>query len=41
MDRIYVIDDGAVVQQGTYQALMEQPEGRFARLFRSGVQMNG
>lgn len=33
MDRIYVIDDGAVVQQGTYPALMSQPTGRFARLF--------
>lgn len=33
MDRIYVIDDGAVVQQGTYAALMSHPTGRFARLF--------
>ncbi|WP_433168311.1 ATP-binding cassette domain-containing protein [Kribbella sp. CA-247076] len=33
MDRIYVIDHGAVVQQGTYTQLMSQPEGRFARLF--------
>jgi len=33
MDRIYVIDDGSVVQQGTYPDLMAQPHGRFARLF--------
>ncbi|MFB6722682.1 ATP-binding cassette domain-containing protein [Kribbella sp. NPDC056345] len=33
LDRIYVIDDGKVVQQGTYQELMAQPAGRFARLF--------
>ncbi|MFD7156971.1 ATP-binding cassette domain-containing protein [Kribbella sp. NPDC059898] len=33
MDRIYVVDDGRVVQQGTYQELIAQPEGRFARLF--------
>jgi ABC-type multidrug transport system fused ATPase/permease subunit len=33
MDRIYVIDAGSVVQQGTYPELMAQPEGRFARLF--------
>ncbi|GAA1613531.1 MULTISPECIES: ABC transporter ATP-binding protein [Kribbella] len=33
MDRIYVVDDGHVVQQGTYQQLMTQSEGRFARLF--------
>jgi len=33
MDRIYVIDSGSVVQQGTYPELMSQPEGRFARLF--------
>lgn len=33
MDRIYVIDDGQVVQQGTYDELMSQPASRFARLF--------
>ena len=33
MDRIYVIDNGSVVQQGTYPELMGQPDGRFARLF--------
>ncbi|MEU8223186.1 ABC transporter ATP-binding protein [Kribbella sp. NPDC048915] len=33
MDRIYVIDAGAVVQQGTYDELMNHPDGRFARLF--------
>ncbi|MFG1812946.1 ATP-binding cassette domain-containing protein [Kribbella sp. NPDC049174] len=33
MDRIYVIDGGSVVQQGTYPELMSQPDGRFARLF--------
>ncbi|GAA3086872.1 ATP-binding cassette subfamily B protein [Kribbella aluminosa] len=33
MDRIYVVDEGRVVQQGTYQNLIAQPEGRFARLF--------
>ncbi|GAA1553222.1 hypothetical protein GCM10009804_07720 [Kribbella hippodromi] len=33
MDRIYVIDAGAVVQQGTYAELMSQPTGRFAQLF--------
>ncbi|MFF0268881.1 ATP-binding cassette domain-containing protein [Kribbella sp. NPDC004536] len=33
MDRIYVLDAGTVVQQGTYPQLMSQPTGRFARLF--------
>lgn len=33
MDRIYVIDAGSVVQQGTYPELMAQPNDRFARLF--------
>ncbi len=33
MDRIYVIDHGSVVQQGTYSELMSQPSGRFAQLF--------
>lgn len=33
MDRIYVIDAGSVLQCGTYQELMSQPDGRFARLF--------
>ena len=33
MDRIYVIDAGTVVQQGTYDDLMNRPDGRFARLF--------
>jgi len=36
MDRIYVIDAGSVVQQGTYRELMSQPEGRFAHLFATG-----
>ncbi|GAB3926605.1 hypothetical protein GCM10029976_021560 [Kribbella albertanoniae] len=33
MDRIYVIDAGSVVQQGTYQQLIAHPDGRFATLF--------
>jgi ATP-binding cassette subfamily B protein len=33
MDRIYVIDGGTVVQQGTYPELMARQNGRFARLF--------
>ncbi|WP_238151220.1 ATP-binding cassette domain-containing protein [Kribbella sindirgiensis] len=33
MDRIYLIDDGTVVQQGTYDDLMADPTTRFARLF--------
>jgi len=33
MDRIYVIDGGTVVQQGTYRQLMAEADGRFARLF--------
>jgi ATP-binding cassette subfamily B protein len=36
LTRHYVIDAGAVVQQGTYQELMSQPGGRFARLFATG-----
>lgn len=32
MDRIYVIDDGAVVQQGSYEELMEVA-GRFSEIF--------
>ncbi|WP_238155266.1 ATP-binding cassette domain-containing protein [Kribbella soli] len=33
MDRIYVIDNGTVAQQGTYDDLMTDPTTRFARLF--------
>jgi len=33
MDRIYVIDHGSVVQQGTFAELMSQQSGRFAQLF--------
>ncbi|HET6737449.1 MAG TPA: ABC transporter ATP-binding protein [Kribbella sp.] len=33
MDRIYVIDEGTVVEQGTYDELMSRPTSRFARLF--------
>ncbi|MGZ0146597.1 ATP-binding cassette domain-containing protein [Kribbella sp. WER1] len=33
MDRIYVVDDGRVVEEGTYHHLISRPEGRFARLF--------
>lgn len=33
MDRIYVLDHGTVVQQGTYRQLISQPNGPFARLF--------
>ncbi|MGW6201620.1 ATP-binding cassette domain-containing protein [Kribbella sp. NPDC055110] len=33
MDRIYVIDNGTVVQQGTYDDLMTDPTTRFPRLF--------
>ncbi|MGC4942743.1 ATP-binding cassette domain-containing protein [Kribbella sp. DT2] len=34
MDRIYVLDDGAVVQQGRYDELLAAADGRFARMFR-------
>jgi ATP-binding cassette subfamily B protein len=33
MDRIYVIDEGAVVEQGTYGDLLARPGGRFAEIF--------
>jgi ATP-binding cassette subfamily B protein len=33
MDRIYVIDGGAVVQEGTYADLVSQRDGRFAEIF--------
>ncbi|TDO60911.1 ATP-binding cassette subfamily B protein [Kribbella sp. VKM Ac-2571] len=33
MDRIYVMDNGTVAQQGTYDELMNDPTTRFARLF--------
>lgn len=33
MDRIYVIDHGSVMQQGTFAELMSQQSGRFAQLF--------
>ncbi len=33
MDRIYVIDNGTVAQQGTYDELMADPTTRFPRLF--------
>jgi ATP-binding cassette subfamily B protein len=33
MDRIYVIDAGSLVQCGTYDELIAQPNGRCARLF--------
>jgi ATP-binding cassette subfamily B protein len=33
MDRIYVIDGGSVVQEGTYADLVSQRGGRFAEIF--------
>ncbi|WP_432949673.1 hypothetical protein ACQPXM_17080 [Kribbella sp. CA-253562] len=33
MDRIYVLDDGGVVQQGRYDELLAIEHGRFAQLF--------
>jgi ATP-binding cassette subfamily B protein len=33
MDRIYVIDEGRVVQQGNYAELVAVPDGRFAEIF--------
>ncbi|ADB32020.1 ABC transporter related protein [Kribbella flavida DSM 17836] len=33
MDRIYVLDDGVVVQQGRYEQLLGVRDGRFARIF--------
>ncbi|TWD83553.1 ATP-binding cassette subfamily B protein [Kribbella amoyensis] len=33
MDRIYVIDDGAVVEQGTYASLLADQGSRFAAIF--------
>ncbi|WP_350276969.1 ABC transporter ATP-binding protein [Kribbella sp. HUAS MG21] len=38
MDRIYVLDHGTVVQQGSYDELMACPDGRFARLFAAQQQ---
>jgi ATP-binding cassette subfamily B protein len=37
MDRIYVIDGGAVVQEGTYADLVSQRDGRFAEIFAGQV----
>ncbi|GAA1513291.1 hypothetical protein GCM10009741_08950 [Kribbella lupini] len=34
MDRIYVLDDGVVVQQGRYDELLAMDGGRFAEMFR-------
>ncbi|MEV6284689.1 ATP-binding cassette domain-containing protein [Kribbella sp. NPDC051770] len=33
MDRIYVLDDGVVVQVGRYGELLDRQDGRFAQLF--------
>jgi len=33
MERIYVVDGGSVVQEGTYADLVSQPHGRFAEIF--------
>jgi ATP-binding cassette subfamily B protein len=33
MDRIYVIDEGRVVQKGSYAELFAVPDGRFAEIF--------
>jgi ATP-binding cassette, subfamily B, bacterial len=37
MDRIYVIDGGSVVQEGTYADLVSQRDGRFAEIFAGQV----
>lgn len=33
MDRIYVVDNGRIVQEGTYADLVSQRDGRFAEIF--------
>jgi ATP-binding cassette subfamily B protein len=33
LDRIYVLDDGALVQQGRYDELLAIEHGRFAQIF--------
>jgi ATP-binding cassette subfamily B protein len=34
LDRIYVLDEGVVVQEGRYDELLAVDDGRFARMFR-------
>lgn len=40
-DSIAVLDGGRVVQRGTYEELMAQPEGTFALLLRSSQANDG
>lgn len=40
MDRIYVIDDGAVVQQGSYEELLGV-DGRFREIFSEQLSDGG
>jgi ATP-binding cassette, subfamily C, bacterial len=40
-DRIVVLEDGRLVQSGTWTELMADHEGRFARLARGGADANG
>ncbi len=39
MDRIYVLDEGVVVQQGRYDELLAEDGGRFAQMFREQMKM--
>jgi ATP-binding cassette subfamily B protein len=41
MDRIYVVDGGRVVQEGSYAELVAVPEGRFAQIFEEPVTERG
>ena len=40
-DEIWVFDGGTIVQQGSHEALMEQSEGLYARLWQAQAQHYG
>ncbi len=39
-DRLLVLDKGKIAEQGTHQELLANPEGAYARLYRTQMEMN-
>ncbi len=33
MDRILVVEDGSIIEDGTHEALIKKPDGLYARLW--------
>lgn len=39
-DRLLVLEDGKLLEQGTHQALLTRPDGLYARLYNSQIQLH-